>query len=173
MGMGKRGTHVVYIALGSNQGDRLEKLRAAVKALQPEVMPLDNSRIYETPPWGYTDQPAFLNQVIRAETSLTPQGLLEYLKEIEVQVGRRPTFRYGPRVIDLDILFYDELVHQSVDLTIPHPSLPERAFVLLPLADLAPELRHPVLEKTVKELLGEVSSEGISIYAAGKDVENE
>jgi 2-amino-4-hydroxy-6-hydroxymethyldihydropteridine diphosphokinase len=157
-------SHSVYIALGSNLGDRSGNLEAAVEALSPSVRVLLRSPIYETPPWGYTDQPDFLNQVIQAETELSPQDLLSDLKKIEEQLGRQPTIQYGPRKIDLDILFYDDLLLESPSLTIPHPQLAERAFVLLPLADLAPDLLHPVLGITIDELLSNVNQEGIHLY---------
>jgi 2-amino-4-hydroxy-6-hydroxymethyldihydropteridine diphosphokinase len=154
---------IVYLALGTNLGDRRANLRAAVKALPPEVRLLAESPIYETPPWGYAGQPAFLNQVIKAETELGPRALLAYLKRLETELGRMPTFRYGPRQIDLDILFYDDVILNEDGLTIPHPRLPERAFVLVPLADLAPDLQHPVLGKTVQQLLAEVDRSGIEL----------
>lgn len=155
---------IVYLALGTNLGDRLANLRAAIHALAPHVNVLAESRIYETPPWGYADQPAFLNMAVKAETSLGPESLLKRLKQLEVRLGREASFRYGPRRIDLDILFYDDLVLESETLTIPHPRLHERAFVLVPLMDLAPNLIHPVLKKSVAELLAGQSAEGIVVY---------
>jgi 2-amino-4-hydroxy-6-hydroxymethyldihydropteridine diphosphokinase len=153
--------HTVYLALGTNLGDRLASLQQALAALPPLVRLVAASPVYETPPWGYIDQPAFLNQVIRAETALDPHALLENLKHIETSVGRTATFRYGPRVIDLDILFYDEILLDSPELTIPHPHIPERAFVLVPLADLNPHLRHPALGKTVRQMLEGIDIQGI------------
>jgi 2-amino-4-hydroxy-6-hydroxymethyldihydropteridine diphosphokinase len=153
--------HTVYLALGTNLGDRRANLRAAKEALAPEVSVVSQSPVYQTPPWGYTDQPAFLNQVVQAETDLSPQALLAYLKRLETELGRQPTFRYGPRQIDLDILFYDDLILNEDGLTIPHPRLQERAFVLVPLADLAPDMEHPLLGKTIKQLLAEVDRSGI------------
>jgi 2-amino-4-hydroxy-6-hydroxymethyldihydropteridine diphosphokinase len=132
--------------------------------MPPAIRPLAQSPIYETSPWGYTDQPDFLNQVVQAETDLPPEQLLPHLKSIEVALGRAPNFRYGPRLIDLDILFYDDLVLQTPDLIIPHPRLTKRAFVLMPLADLAPDLRHPVLGQTVRQLLAGVDPQGIRRY---------
>jgi 2-amino-4-hydroxy-6-hydroxymethyldihydropteridine diphosphokinase len=151
-------SHIVTIGLGSNLGDRLANLQAAIAGITPELRLLRASPVYETPPWGFSDQPAFLNQVIQAGTELEPKDVLRKLKGLEVELGRKTTFRYGPRLIDLDILFYDDFVLESPPLVIPHPRLAERAFVLVPLADLAPGLRHPVLGKTVCELLQAIDS---------------
>jgi 2-amino-4-hydroxy-6-hydroxymethyldihydropteridine diphosphokinase len=159
-------SHHIYLALGSNLGDREANLRAAREAMPPAVRLHSNSPIYETPPWGILDQPVFLNQVVEGSTYLPPAGLLAYLKGLEVQLGRTRTVRNGPRVIDLDILFYDDLVFTMTGLTIPHPRISERAFVLVPLADLAPDLVHPVEKKTIQELLGQVDRSGIERYPA-------
>ena len=153
--------HTVYIALGTNLGDRSDNLRAAIASMPPEVAVLAESRVYETPPWGYEDQPAFLNMVVKAETDLEPEALLKYLKQLETELGREQNFRWGPRLIDLDILFYDDLVVNTLPLAIPHPRLHERSFVLVPLADLAADFTHPVLGKTVRQLLAEVDATGI------------
>jgi 2-amino-4-hydroxy-6-hydroxymethyldihydropteridine diphosphokinase len=107
------------------------------------------------------DQPAFLNMVIKAKTSLEPEALLEYLKQLEVELGREQNFRWGPRLIDLDILFYDDLVLDSPPLVIPHLRLHERTFVLVPLADVAPDLIHPVFHRSVSDLLTEMDTQGI------------
>ena len=161
-------THTVFIALGSNLGDRLKNLEAAIAAMKPALLPMICSAVYETPPWGYLDQPRFLNQVVRAETELSPIELLDHLKGIEKQLGRLETFRYGPRVVDLDILFYDDLIFDSSRLKIPHPRLTGRAFVLLPLSQLAPDLRHPVEGRTIQELLASESTEGITWFSPGE-----
>ena len=153
--------HTVYIALGTNLGDRLANLRTAIQSMPPEVKVLAESHVYETPPWGYEDQPAFLNMVIKAETKLEPEPLLKYLKQLEVELGREQNIRWGPRLIDLDILFYDDLVLASPPLVIPHPRLHERAFVLVPLADVAPDLIHPVLKQSVRDLLVAIEAQGI------------
>jgi 2-amino-4-hydroxy-6-hydroxymethyldihydropteridine diphosphokinase len=155
---------IIYLALGTNLGDRPANLRAALAALPPVVMVQGSSPIYETPPWGVTDQPAFLNMVIKGKTRLGAQNLLKHLKHLETRLGRVPSIRYGPRKIDLDLLFYDDILLNTPELTIPHPSLHERAFVLVPLADLAPELVHPVLGKTVRQLLAEVDTTGVKPY---------
>lgn len=143
----------IYLALGTNLGDRLANLRAAIAALAPQVRVEAESRIYETPPWGFLDQPAFLNMAVRAQTDLPPADLLTFLKQLESELGRVPTFRNGPRLIDIDILFYDDLVLNTPPLVIPHPRLHERDFVLVPLADIAPDFIHPVLHQSIRTLL--------------------
>ena len=157
-------THATYLSLGSNLGDRLTNLQNAISYLPPKAKPIIQSSVYETEPWGYSDQPAFLNQVIKAETTLEPTKLLKFLKKIEVILGRKETFRFGPRLIDLDILFYDDLVLETPTLTIPHPRIAERAFVLIPLAEIAPELCHPVLGKTIQQLKLGVDAGRIELF---------
>jgi 2-amino-4-hydroxy-6-hydroxymethyldihydropteridine diphosphokinase len=155
--------HTVYLALGSNQGDRRANLHSVVTGLPPLANVLSESNIYETPPWGFADQPAFYNQVILVRTYLAPMELLSSLKDLEVHLGRQPTFRNGPRLIDIDILLYDDLIYHSPGLAIPHPRMQERAFVLVPLADLAPDLRHPVTGLTVREHLAQVDASQIKM----------
>lgn len=157
----------VFLGLGSNLGDRLSNLRAAVTALPPGVIDLHSSRVYETPPWGFEEQPAFLNQVVTGKTELTPEELLSYVKAIERRMGRRKTRRFGPRVIDIDILFYADWVVNRKSLKIPHPQIAARAFVLVPLADLAPDLRHPQSGVSVTAMLAKVEREGIEVFAPG------
>ena len=154
--------HIVYLALGSNVGDRLANLKEAIVALTPQMEVKAKSQVYETPPWGYEDQAKFLNQVVRVKTYLEPEPLLKHLKRLEVALGRKESVPNGPRLIDIDILFYDELVLYSPALVIPHPRLHERAFVLLPLMDLDPELVHPVNKKSVREMLAACNVEGIT-----------
>lgn len=157
----------VYLALGTNLGNRLANLQTAVTSLPPWVLPVECSPIYETPPWGYLQQPPFLNQIIRAKSELQPLELLECLQRLEVQMGRQSTFENGPRLIDIDILFYDDIVFKTPSLIIPHPRMIGRAFVLVPLADLAPDFHHPVLKKTVRDMLAEVDATGIVYYSSG------
>ena len=156
---------VIYIALGTNLGNRHKNLRSAIESLAPDVHVTRESTIYETPPWGFTEQPAFLNMVIEAETNLEPRALLLYLKKRENELGRVKNFRNGPRQIDLDILFYDKYMMDEENLIIPHPRLHERAFVLVPLVDIAPELEHPLLGKTVIELLQNVDTSEITPFS--------
>ncbi len=155
---------IVFLALGTNLGDRPANLRVALAALPPAVTVLARSPVYETPPWGVTDQPAFLNMAVKGETTLTPPELLARLKQLEADLGRLPSVRYGPRLIDIDILFYDDLTLATLALTIPHPLLHERAFVLVPLADLEPALIHPGLGKPVRDLLAALDTKGIMRY---------
>ena len=156
--------HIVYLALGSNMGDRAAHLKMAVGNLAPQMILKAKSPIYETPPWGYTNQDAFLNQVVKVETYLEALPLLKHLKRLEKALGRAPTVKNGPRVIDIDILFFDDVAIDSPPLSVPHPRLHERAFVLVPLADIAPDFVHPVLRQTVKELMRAVDSGGIKTF---------
>ena len=152
---------LVILGMGGNLGDRLAHLRAALEALEPAYQIERLSSVYETAPQLVTDQPAFYNLVCIGYTSLTPQGLLRLLKELEARLGRQSRYRYGPREIDLDILLYGDLVMETDDLTIPHPRLAERAFVLVPLAEIAPNLPHPVLKRTIHALAEQVSGQPV------------
>ncbi|NOX61593.1 MAG: 2-amino-4-hydroxy-6-hydroxymethyldihydropteridine diphosphokinase [Chloroflexi bacterium] len=155
----------VYLSLGTNLGDRAANLEEARRRLGPRVRVKKVSPIYETAPWGILDQPDFLNQVVEGETRLSPFDLLAFVKAIERDMGRDPSeVRYGPRPIDIDILFYDDLEQTSETLTIPHPELAERAFTLVPLADLAPDLYIPAAECTVAERLKQLDLSGIRRY---------
>ncbi|MDO8622605.1 MAG: 2-amino-4-hydroxy-6-hydroxymethyldihydropteridine diphosphokinase, partial [bacterium] len=161
-----------YIALGSNVGDREQFLARAVRSLMdtppdplPRVAILRNLRlspIYETAPVGVTDQPPFLNAVVEGDATLPPEDLLTAVKHIERELGRQPRERWGPREIDLDILHMDGVVRSSDDLTLPHPRMSERAFVLQPLCDLAPELYHPLLHRSAEELLASLDVHGVT-----------
>jgi 2-amino-4-hydroxy-6-hydroxymethyldihydropteridine diphosphokinase len=153
----------VFLALGTNIGDREANLCKARKALAPKVTIIKESPIYITPPWGFEDQPEFLNQVLEVRTKMRPGRLLAYLKRIEKKMGRLKTFRNGPRLIDLDILFYGQRVIERSKLCIPHPRLHERAFVLVPLQDIAPDFIHPVLNMTVETMLSKINTEGVRL----------
>ena len=156
--------HTVYLALGSNMGPRLANLKNAISNLTPQMNVRAKSQVYETPPWGFADQPPFLNQVIMAETYLEPEALLHHLKRLETALGRVPNFQNGPRLIDMDILFFDDLVVNSTVIQIPHPRMHERPFVLMPLADIAPDFVHPVLNRSVSSLLAGVNRSNIQVY---------
>lgn len=157
--------HTVYLSLGTNLGDRAANLKQAVSSLPPQMTVKARSNVYETPPWGFTEQGPFLNQVVMATTYLEPELLLKHLKRLETALGREATFRYGPRLIDIDILFYDDLVLNTPLLTVPHPHLHERGFVLIPLMDIAPDLVHPVTGISVREMILLCDTAGIVPYA--------
>ena len=154
----------VYLALGTNLGDRLTNFKKALRALSPDIVPVRCSPVYKTAPWGVTDQPAFLNMVVEARTVLPPIKVLQTLKKIEVHLGRVPTIRNGPRLIDLDILFYDNRIEKQDMLEIPHPRMEGRGFVLKPLADLAADFVHPVSGETVQQMLERCDLTGITLY---------
>ena len=156
--------HIVYLALGTNLGDRPANLKQAIAALTPQLEVKAKSQVYETPPWGFEDQPKFLNQVIKANTYLDPEPLLKHLKRLEVALGRKESFPNGPRLIDMDILFYDDLVLEKPSLVLPHPRLHERGFVLLPLLEIAPNLVHPVHKKSVREMAEMCDMTGIEKF---------
>ncbi len=142
----------VYLSLGSNLGDRDANLTEALERLAPTVNLEGQSSVYETEPWGFEDQPAFLNQVVSGTTELEPEALLMAVKAIEHSMGRESTFRYGPRLIDIDILVYDQAETRGGALSLPHPRLAQRAFVLIPLAELNPHLEIPGTGATAAEL---------------------
>lgn len=155
---------IVFIGLGSNEGDRDANLSRGVDALNSLGAVLKISSIYETEPWGYLNQNKFLNQVVMMESVLTPFKLLQGLKSIERQMGRRQTIRYGPRNIDLDILIYDNWVVDRPDLVIPHAEMHQRAFVLVPLCEIAPDLIHPRLQVPIMDLVKDVDTTSVKLW---------
>ena len=160
-------TAAVYLGLGANVGNRLANLRVALARMRTFTRVEAVSRLYETAPVGLEEQPPFLNAACRVVTGLEPAALLRFLKNLEREIGRRPGGPpSGPRPIDLDILLYGEQVVDTDDLCVPHPRLAERAFVLAPLCDLAPEMRHPSLGKSMRELLNAVGEVGVKVVAA-------
>ena len=144
---------VSYIGIGSNLGNRQENCFRALEILEKRGIKVQRkSSLYETEPWGVKDQPRFVNMVVQIETTLKPNDLLRILKDIETEIGRQDSFHWGPRMIDLDILLFNDLVLNEEDLQIPHPYLHEREFVLRPLNEIAPEVIHPVFQISIDKL---------------------
>ncbi|MBM2827460.1 MAG: 2-amino-4-hydroxy-6-hydroxymethyldihydropteridine pyrophosphokinase [Dehalococcoidia bacterium] len=155
----------IYLGLGSNLGDREASIARALELLRSRLTLTEVSSLYETEPVGYRDQPPFLNAVCFGSTLLEPLELLAAVKEIEDALGRVPTIRHGPRVIDIDILLYADLVMDSPTLTIPHPRMAERAFVLVPLVEIEPGVMHPSLGKKYAELLADMGErDGVKLF---------
>jgi 2-amino-4-hydroxy-6-hydroxymethyldihydropteridine diphosphokinase len=151
---------IVYIGIGSNIGDRRSSCLKAIALLEAGgVKVLKRSSLHETEPWGVKEQPRFLNMAIEAETGMAPRELLSFLKKIEDQMGRTRTVKWGPRTIDLDILFYGDMIIREPDLEIPHPFMHARDFVLEPLCEIAPQKVHPLLHRTVAKLTAELEGE--------------
>lgn len=163
--------HTIYIGLGSNMGDRVAHLREAVGRMRQVIHIQKVSQLYVAAPLGYVRDDAFINACLQGTTDLKPIDLLRELQAIEQAMGRRRV-QFGPRPIDLDILFYGAVEMHTYELTLPHPRIPERAFVLKPLAEIAPDLMHPVLYYTVKQLLHEVDdADQVQLYIPEKAIE--
>lgn len=154
---------IAFIAIGSNLGDRIANVKKAVLRAADEVKAtlVFMSSFYETEPWGIKEQGPFVNAVMAVETELPPAALLAHLKSVEAGMGRQKAERWGPRVIDLDIIFYGGLVMDEKGLMIPHPSAHERAFVMVPLAEIAPDFIHPVIGRSAAEIAKSLDSSGI------------
>ncbi len=156
----------VYLLLGSNLGDRKHQIVKSIQLIEEHIGHiLKESSIYETGSWGYIDQPNFLNKVILLETLLDPFELLNRIKNIEVQMGRKVRAKWQNREIDIDILFYEDQSIQTPELLIPHPYLQERMFTLVPLMEISPLLNHPILNRTIEDLYDRCSDEGIVILS--------
>lgn len=170
--------HKVYLGLGANLGDRQSNLLQALQMLRAYASIDKISSYYETEPVGFQDQPEFLNMACAITTDLSPQELLRNLKQIEKQLGRQVSFRNAPRPIDIDILLYDDLVLETPELTIPHARMENRAFVLVPLQEIAPNAVHPVLKLTVNQLLQDVDTTGVKLVPGtlrsrlGRDIQD-
>jgi len=145
---------LAYLLLGSNLGHRFSYLNQAQQLIAEQCGEIiKQSSIYETAAWGFTNQPAFYNQVIVLQTNIDPQLLMQTLMEIEEKIGRKREIKYGPRIIDIDILLIDNLISHTSLLELPHPFLPERRFALLPLSEVAPQLLHPIINRYISQLL--------------------
>ena len=155
-------THRAFLGLGSNIGDRETNLKTSLSLLESaELRVRKTSSLYHTEPVGEVEQPWFMNAVVEVETSLSPEELLHRCQQIEEEMGRRRLIPRGPRVIDLDILLYDQLTLTTPELTIPHPRLHCRRFVLIPLLEIAPHAIHPLLKKSIRELLKDTTDSSV------------
>jgi 2-amino-4-hydroxy-6-hydroxymethyldihydropteridine diphosphokinase len=155
--------NTVFLALGSNIENRKQHIEKAIVLLREKINDITVAPLYETKPRYFENQNNFLNTVLSGCTELEPQELLQFTKTVQKKVGRVERFRNGPREIDIDILFYDNVVYKDEELEIPHPRLQERDFVLQPFSDINPDFSHPVLKKTIRELLDTLPEEQRSI----------
>ena len=145
---------IAYLSLGSNIGDRERHLGRAIELMEQHgIIVKKRSSLYDTEPWGEHNQPRFLNMAVEIETELEPKALLRVLKSVETEAGREKSFKWGPRIVDLDILLYNYIILNEDALKIPHPLMHEREFVLRPLHEIAPDVMHPQLNMTIHELL--------------------
>ncbi|MBI4778335.1 2-amino-4-hydroxy-6-hydroxymethyldihydropteridine diphosphokinase [Candidatus Desantisbacteria bacterium] len=152
-----------YISFGSNIDDRVEYIETALSIIRANPcvrLPIQVSSYYETEPIGYTDQPEFINGVAKIDTTFSCEDLLAFLQRVECMLGRERTIHWGPRCIDLDILLYDDACISQQDMLVPHPEMHRRAFVLVPLNEIAPEIKHPIIGKTIRELVEELFEKG-------------
>ena len=152
--------HITYLLLGSNLGNSKSYIAAALSEIEAKLGRIvKSSSLYQTASWGKHDQPDFLNQVIELKTMLSPQDLLSGILSIEADMGRKRVEKWGSRIIDIDILLYEDQIINEPDLSIPHPYLAFRRFCLMPLCEIAPEFMHPLLGKNIQELLLELSDD--------------
>jgi 2-amino-4-hydroxy-6-hydroxymethyldihydropteridine diphosphokinase len=158
--------NTVFLALGSNVGDRAENLRRALQLLEPTVSVSKKSKVYESLPVGTTDQPNFYNMTLEAQTALAPHELLRHVKGIEASLGRAPNTHNLPRPIDIDILLYGDEVLETPELTIPHPRMHERAFVMMPLEEIASFYVHPVLRRPMIDLWDDLGAQFETLWEA-------
>lgn len=159
----------VYLGLGSNLGDRRVNLRQAVESLQTSGVNITRrSSVYETAPQDLVEQPWFMNMVVEAETAMFPRQLLACVHRIEADLGRRRLIAKGPRIIDIDILLYGSAVVEAPDLTIPHPRMQDRRFVLEPLEEIRPGLVHPLTHRTIRSMIAQVSNQEVFKLEEGK-----
>jgi 2-amino-4-hydroxy-6-hydroxymethyldihydropteridine diphosphokinase len=161
-----------WLGLGGNVGDRERSLAAALDGLRCLLHVDAVSPVYESPPFGFSDQPAFLNLVVRAETALAPRQLLVEVKALEERLGRVPTFRMGPRIIDVDILLYDDVLLDEPGLVLPHPGIPDRAFVLVPLLDIDATVRDPATGQPYAAMLDRLDGTTLKRLGNADDVLN-
>ena len=159
----KNDMHQIFLALGSNIEDRKQHLDEAILLLREKITGVTIAPLYETKPRYFENQHNFLNTVLSGYTDLKPQELLQFTNTVQKKVGRVELFRNGPREIDIDILFFDNVVYKDEELEIPHPRLQERDFVLQPFSDINPDFSHPVLKKTIRELLDTLPKEQRSV----------
>jgi 2-amino-4-hydroxy-6-hydroxymethyldihydropteridine diphosphokinase len=163
--------NVAFLLIGGNIGDREKNLETAKSLIQLYCGKVTkSSSLYQTAPWGKTNQPAFLNQALQIETRLTAEELMHQILAIEKMMGRERTEKYGPRIIDIDILLFDNTQYDSSFLKIPHPEMHNRLFALIPLAEIAPTMHHPVLKKSISQLLTETPDKlEVKKYTASRD----